>query len=116
MVSPRPQSPQCGPGCERVVDDPEGTGYHSVRLASIAIAGKTGTAETGGGQEDHAWFAGYVPADSPRYAFVVVLEHGGSGAHDAGPLARGLVERMRQLGYFGPPALTADRSIPPGKG
>jgi penicillin-binding protein 2 len=99
----------------RVVDDPSGTAYATVRLPNLAVAGKTGTAENGAGQEDHAWFAGYVPADSPRVAFVVVLEHGGSGSVAAGALARGLVQRMQQLGYFGP-IKTAEARFPPGKG
>jgi penicillin-binding protein 2 len=99
----------------RVVDDPNGTAYATVRLPNLPIAGKTGTAETGGGQLDHAWFAGYVPAESPRVAFVVVLEHGGSGAAVAGALAQGLVQRMQQLGYFGPLKTAATR-FPPGKG
>jgi len=71
-------------------------------LPGIAIAGKTGTAEVGGDLEDHAWFAGYVPADGPRFAFVVVLEHAGSGGREAGPLARRLVESIRESGLIGP--------------
>jgi len=102
-------------GLRRVVDDPNGTGYATVRVPSLAIAGKTGTAETGGNQPDHAWFAGYAPADAPRYTFVVVLEHAGSGATAAGTVAKSLVQRMQQLSYFGPPE-TAERAIPPGKG
>jgi penicillin-binding protein 2 len=81
----------------------------------VAIAGKTGTAETGGEQGDHSWFAGYVPADAPRYAFVVVLQHAGSGSEAAGPIARNVVERLRELGYLGA-SDTADKSFPPGKG
>lgn len=87
-------------GLERVVADPSGTAYATVRVASLAIAGKTGTAETGAQQGDHAWFAGYAPSDAPRVAFVVVLEHGGSGATVAGPVAKSLVQAMQQLGYF----------------
>ena len=102
-------------GLRRVVDDPSGTAYATVRLPTIAIAGKTGTAETGGGQADHAWFAGYVPAEAPRYAFVVVLEHAGGGATAAGSVAKNLVQRMQQLGYLGPPSV-AEQAIPPGKG
>ena len=89
-------------GLRRVVEDPRGTGYKRVRLPGIAIAGKTGTAEVGGDLEDHAWFAGYVPADGPRFAFVVVLEHAGSGGREAGPLARRLVESIRESGLIGP--------------
>jgi penicillin-binding protein 2 len=81
-------------GLERVVAHPSGTGYKTVRLESVAIAGKTGTAEVGGGKEDHAWFAGYVPADRPRVAFAVIVEHAGSGGREAGPLAREVVEAM----------------------
>jgi penicillin-binding protein 2 len=103
-------------GLRRVVDDPTGTAHQSVHVDDVPIAGKTGTAETGGGA-DHAWFAGYVPADAPRFAFVVALEHGGSGAESAGTIARSLVLRMRQLGYFpAAKATTAERPFPPGKG
>lgn len=86
-------------GLNSVVNDPHGTGYATARLDEIEIAGKTGTAENGMGN-DHAWFAGYAPAQRPRYAFVVVIEYGGSGAETAAPIARRLVEKMRLLGYF----------------
>ncbi len=102
-------------GLRRVVDDPQGTAFATVHLPGVAIAGKTGTAETGGPRDDHAWFAGYVPADAPRYAFVVVLEHAGHGADAAGPLARNLIQRMQELGYLGS-SETADKAFPPGKG
>jgi penicillin-binding protein 2 len=78
---------------ERVVADPHGTG-RAAAVAGVRVAGKTGTAETGGGQPDHAWFAGYVPADRPRVAFVVMLEHAGSGGKAAGPVARQLIEAL----------------------
>ncbi|MFN0054255.1 MAG: peptidoglycan D,D-transpeptidase FtsI family protein [Planctomycetales bacterium] len=81
-------------GLEQVVAHPQGTGYKSVRLQGVAIAGKTGTAESGGGRPDHAWFAGYVPAERPRIAFVVVLEHAGPGGHAAGPVAREFVQAL----------------------
>ena len=87
-------------GLGRVVSDANGTARRTVWLESVKIAGKTGTAQTGGGREDHSWFAGYAPADAPRVAFVVALEHAGSGAEAAGPVARRIVQRMHQLGYF----------------
>ncbi len=97
-------------GLGRVVSDRDGTAYRTVRLESVAIAGKTGTAQTGGQLEDHSWFAGYAPAATPRVAFVVALEHAGGGAEAAGPVARRIVQRMRQLGYFGKTAsITAGR-------
>ncbi len=88
-------------GLEAVVAHPQGTGYKSVRTAEVRIAGKTGTAETGGHQPDHAWFAGYVPAERPRIAFVVMLEHAGSGGQIAGPVAREFVHAMLRGGLLG---------------
>lgn len=88
-------------GLREVVENPRGTGKR-IRLDEISIAGKTGTAEVGGGKTDHAWFAGYTPADAPRVAFVVVLENGGSGGHDAGPLARQFVQLLIEHGVVAP--------------
>jgi penicillin-binding protein 2 len=87
-------------GLRRVVSDPRGTGHATVYLESTAIAGKTGTAEIGEEHESHAWFAGYAPADAPKFAFVIVLEHGGDAATAASPLAKRLVLRMEQLGLL----------------
>ena len=90
-------------GLERVVSDPCGTAYSTVRLDSVRIAGKTGTAQTGPGRDDHAWFAGYVPADKPKLALVVVLEHAGDAAEAAGPVTQRLVRQMQELGYLDTP-------------
>ena len=100
-------------GLRRAVTDPEGTAHATVESAEVAIAGKTGTAQTGKNQPDDAWFAGYAPADHPRVAFVVVLEHAGNADTAAGPVVRHLVERMNDLGYFADQkssALKADTS------
>lgn len=88
-------------GLRLVVADDHGTGKR-VRHSEVSIAGKTGTAETGGGRPDHAWFAGYAPADEPRVAFVVVLEHGGSGGHVAGPVAHDFVQALLDFGVIQP--------------
>jgi penicillin-binding protein 2 len=40
---------------------------------------------------DHALFVGYAPADNPRYAISVVVDHGGSGSKDAAPIARDIL-------------------------
>ncbi|HEV3339271.1 MAG TPA: penicillin-binding transpeptidase domain-containing protein [Pirellulales bacterium] len=98
-------------GLEQVVADSHGTANATVRLDSISIAGKTGTAETALGQ-DHAWFAGYVPADDPKVALAVVIEHAGSGGESAGPVARRLVEKMESLGYFARRNLAQRKSSP----
>ncbi|MEZ6046521.1 MAG: penicillin-binding transpeptidase domain-containing protein [Planctomycetaceae bacterium] len=91
-------------GLWMVVQNPRGTGYKSVRLSDIEIAGKTGTAEVGAGKRDHAWFAGFIPANRPKYAFAVVMEHAGSGGKMAGPVAKEVVQSMLDLGLLGSPA------------
>ena len=87
-------------GLTAAVEEPIGTGFKTVRLPGVAIAGKTGTAETAPGKPDHAWFTGYVPAENPRYVVVVALEHGGSGSKAAGPIARELVRSMAERGLL----------------
>lgn len=96
-------------GLNRVVADPEGTAHETVYLSSVAVAGKTGTAETGGGLPDHAWFAGYAPAEAPKAAIVVVIEHGGQGSTAAGPVARRMIEQMQRLWNARPAARVVQR-------
>ncbi len=91
----------------RVVADPEGTAHHTLLIEEVPVAGKTGTAETTPDQPAHAWFAGYVPADQPRLAVVVVLEHAGEAAQAVGPVAKRLVLRMKELGMLGPRGASA---------
>ena len=80
-------------GMARAVSDGEGTAHAALGDAKIAIAAKTGTAESGVGRADHAWIAAYAPANDPRYVIVVALEHAGEGAEAAGPVVRSLAER-----------------------
>lgn len=100
-------------GLEMVVHHPRGTGT-SARVEMLSLAGKTGTAEVAG-KTDHAWFAGYAPANSPRIAYVVVLEHGGAGGGDAGVLVREFVHSLLEFGYVQPES-PADHPLPgPGR-
>lgn len=55
-------------------------------VPGVTVAGKTGTAETIPGQPNHAWIVGYAPAEDPKYAITVFLEHGKSGGGNAAPL------------------------------
>lgn len=84
-----------------VVNEPGGTGFGKANLPDILIAGKTGTAQAGRGKEDHAWFVGFAPADDPRIAFSVIVEHGGHGGATAGPIARDIVRACEAHGYLG---------------
>jgi penicillin-binding protein 2 len=81
-------------GLVRTVIDPAGTAYDGDVQSTISWAGKTGTAETGLDGQEHAWFAGYTPADKPRIAFVVVLEHAGNASESAVPVAKRLVMQI----------------------
>ncbi|MBN2217539.1 MAG: hypothetical protein JW719_09195 [Pirellulales bacterium] len=92
-----------GRGLRMAVESTRGTAYPTVFNESVAVAGKTGTAETGDDRSDHAWFAGYAPADRPRVAMVVVLAHSGDGGEAAGPVAQRLVLRMKRLGLLDEP-------------
>ena len=97
-------------GLAMVVHHPRGTGYKTIRMKEITIAGKTGTAQNNG--VDHAWFAGYVPAEQPRIAFVVVLEHGGSGGAVAGPVAHDFVKTLVEMGLVTKTTpLLSDRAV-----
>ncbi|HEX7278408.1 MAG TPA: penicillin-binding transpeptidase domain-containing protein [Solirubrobacterales bacterium] len=58
----------------------EGTGTNAA-IPGVAVAGKTGTAETpgnkacgGGVDENQAWFIGFAPADDPEIAIAVSVE------------------------------------------
>src|SRR6184192_1081602 len=71
-----------------VVNGAGGTA-HQASLDNVKVAGKTGTAQWGPKHKERtaAWFAGFLPADQPRYAFAAVYEgdvgskvHGGSAA------------------------------------
>ena len=42
-------------------------------------------------RRDHALFVCYAPADNPRIAVSVVVEHGGGGSKVAAPIARDIV-------------------------
>jgi penicillin-binding protein 2 len=75
-------------------------------IDGVLLAGKTGTAqvrritmgERAGGvrkneslawrMRDHSLFVGFAPADNPRYACAVIIEHGGWGATVAAPMCR----------------------------
>ncbi|RYG91071.1 penicillin-binding protein 2 [Loktanella sp. IMCC34160] len=100
-----------------------GTAYGSrIVEAEMRMAGKTGTSqvrritaeERARGvtrnedlpweRRDHALFVGFAPADNPRFAISVVVEHGGGGSSAAAPIARDI---MLQALYDGPPPLSA---------
>jgi len=93
-------------------NEPMGTSYRSRLTQSEYIyAGKTGTSQirriTAEERElnlkqkdlpyerrDHALFIAFAPYKNPRYAFSVVVEHGGSGSSGAAPIAKRIIKKV----------------------
>lgn len=80
----------------------EGTAKCCLQLANgIQAAAKTGTAQlnaTGEPEQSHAWIIGFAPAETPKYAIVVMLKgttaeiSEGTGGTLAGPVAKKVLD------------------------
>lgn len=67
----------------------------NARINGVDVAGKTGTAQNGGGRPNTLWFTGFAPASDPRVAVAVVVENGqGFGNQVAAPIARDVIEAV----------------------
>ena len=66
------------------------TGSAQVRRITMADrrAGRTSSDDMPWKFRDHALFVGFAPADAPRYAAAVIVEHGSHGGTAAAPIAR----------------------------
>lgn len=86
---------------QNVVNDGTAAG---VFPSSLHVAGKTGTAELGGGRAgcslpNQAWFIGFAPAQNPKIAVAATIECTSSfGAQVAGPIARSVMETLLSEG------------------
>ncbi len=75
----------------------EGTAQ-SLQSLPIAVAGKTGTAQFGGGKQTHGWFASFAPYDDPELAMIVLVEdQSEQETYHAVPITQALYEW-----YFNP--------------
>ncbi|HWQ43445.1 MAG TPA: penicillin-binding protein 2 [Desulfosporosinus sp.] len=61
-------------------------------LPDVQVAGKTGSAEPGGDVPTHGWYIAFAPAEAPRIAVAVMVEHGGTGGGSAAPIARQIMQ------------------------
>ncbi|MDX9785149.1 MAG: penicillin-binding protein 2 [Desulfobacterales bacterium] len=91
------------------------------QVEGMEISGKTGTAQVYSRKSDdkafgknlpvelrdHAWFVAYAPAQEPRIAVAVMVEHGEHGSSAAAPLARDLIKA-----YLLPPEIGAVDEAP----
>ncbi|MCW2600066.1 MAG: hypothetical protein JWM02_1895 [Frankiales bacterium] len=74
------------------------------------VAGKTGTADVLG-KAPTSWFASFAPANKPKYAVVVMVPEGGTGATTAAPIARSIYDAM--YGLAGKPSLLGPGGVLP---
>ncbi len=106
-----------------VDSDKDGTGAGAFAGAGYTSGGKTGTAQvyslkgakyvegkTKEDLRDHGLFIVFAPADHPKIALAVVVEHGGFGAQSAAPIARKVLDYYL-LGKL-PPAPAATPAPP----
>lgn len=68
-----------------------GTGT-SAAISGVKVAGKTGTAELGGGLKEDAWFIAFAPARRPKLAVGVLAVQAGFGGDVAAPIAKAILE------------------------
>ncbi|HEX3293915.1 MAG TPA: penicillin-binding protein 2 [Solirubrobacterales bacterium] len=79
-------------GLHRAADEPGGTSYPVMGSFPIPVAGKTGTAERQG-QQDQSWYSVIAPYNDPQIVVTVTVERGGFGVETAAPIARAILER-----------------------
>lgn len=93
---------------EGVCNEEGGTGYNLFKGSFFKVAGKTGTALVANGKRgyaDHIYqssFAGYFPANDPKYSCIVVIRNKPFarkfyGASVAGPVFKEIAEKLVSL-------------------
>ncbi len=109
-------------GMEKVMEQ-RGTAYGSrLNIDGVTMAGKTGTsqvrritqahrdsnvqqADLPWKERHHALFVAYAPADKPRYAVSVLIEHGGGGSSAAAPVGRDVMAEVLKRDPANRPAI-----------
>lgn len=70
----------------------------------VAIAGKTGSAETGWQTDDgymvQGWFVGFFPYENPRYAMAIMTENGRQGNTSCAPVFKDIAEKIMEIKNF----------------
>jgi penicillin-binding protein 2 len=80
-------------GLQAAAEQPSGTSEPVFRDFPIKIAGKTGTAQRNG-QNDQSWYVALAPYPHPRYVIAVTIERGGFGAEAAAPAAKQIIGKL----------------------
>ncbi len=122
-------------GMDAAANEKRGTAYrHAIREKGFELAGKTGTSqvrrisrrerksrvlknhERPWRERDHALFVAYAPVEMPRYAIAVLVEHGGSGASVAAPIASDILLETQRRDPLGRDAADRLAAAEPGPG
>lgn len=93
-----------------------GTAFDSLGSLPIKVAGKTGTAQVSSISQSeinrmkeeqldyykrsHAWLTTYAPYENPRFVVTALVEHGGHGGSEAGPIVAAVYRKLIELGYI----------------
>lgn len=80
-------------GMLQVVQSDYGTGQLA-RVDFAKLAAKTGTAQAPP-KNPHSWITGFFPYEAPKVAFVVFVEHGGSGGLVGAKIAKDMLNVWR---------------------
>ncbi|RPJ45794.1 MAG: hypothetical protein EHM21_09115, partial [Chloroflexi bacterium] len=81
----------------------QGSGQKAA-VPGLVVGGKTGTAQVGGEQPPHAWFAGFAETGERGVVIVVMVENGGEGSQTAAPIFAEVAQSaMREPGQSAPP-------------
>jgi penicillin-binding protein 2 len=76
-------------------EEPRGTSYPVFGADThfhVGVAGKTGTAQTGG--LDQSWYVALAPYPHPRFVVAVTVENGGFGVETAAPAAKQIIAKL----------------------
>ncbi|MEX0429277.1 peptidoglycan D,D-transpeptidase FtsI family protein [Nocardioides sp. DS6] len=80
---------------QSVVDHGTGT---PARIPGVAVAGKTGTAQSDPNRPPYAWFTAFAPAENPKIAVAVMVQKSGTARNDiaggalCAPIAKSMIE------------------------
>lgn len=68
--------------------------YGTYNFPDLNICAKSGTAEVGENKTPNAWFSGFLDDEEHPYAFIVLVENGGSGSSVAGSVANKVLQEV----------------------
>ncbi len=68
--------------------------YGESSFPDLDIYAKSGTAEVGENKMPNSWFTGFIDNPGNPYAFIVLVENGGSGASVAGSIANTVLQAI----------------------